>query len=108
MKEEATDQPLHLRKLPFRIHLIRVPGRKGSVTVRVLLVETTSAQAVYEGFVSWSKCRRWINQLSSIRISRYELAVIQKLLDRKRLATIKEVEASLYDLEALGLHRADS
>ena len=108
MKEEATDQHLRLRKLPFRIHLIRVQGRKGSVTVRVLLVETTSAQAVYEGLGSWSKCRRWINQLSSIDISRNELAVIRKLLDQKRLATIKEVQASLCDLEALGLHRADS
>jgi hypothetical protein len=108
MKEEATNYHLRLRKLPFRIHLIRVHGRKGCITVRVLLVETTSAKAVYEGFASWSKCRRWINQLSSIGISRYELAVIRKLLDQKRLATIKEVEASLYDLEALGLQRADS
>ena len=108
MKEEATDQHLRLLKLSFRIHLIRIHGRKNSLTVRVMLVETTSAQAVYEGFGSWSKCRRWINQLSSIGISRYELAAVRKLLDQKRLATIKEVQASLYDIEALGLHRADS
>jgi hypothetical protein len=108
MKEEAADQHLRLRKLPFRIHLIRVHGRKGNLTVRVLLVETTSAQAVYEGFASWSKCRRWIKQLSNIGTSGYELAAVRKLLDQKRLATIKEVQASLYDLEALGLHRADS
>jgi hypothetical protein len=95
-------------KLPFRVHLIRIQGRKGNLTVRVLLVETTSAQAVYEGFGSWPKCRRWINQLSTVRVSKDELAVVQKLLDRKQLATIKEVRASLHDLELLGLHRADS
>ena len=108
MKEEDGEQRSYLLKLSFRVHLIRIDGRKGKLAVRVMLVETTSAQAVYEGFGSWSKCRRWINQLSSIGISRYELAAVRKLLDRKRLATIKEVRASLYDLEALGLHRADS
>lgn len=107
MKPEDADPKDHLLKLPFRIHLIRMYERKGTLTVRVMLVETTGAQAVYEGFGSWTKCRRWINQLSSIRISRYELAVIRKLLDQKRLATIREVHASLYDLEALGLQRAD-
>jgi hypothetical protein len=108
MKEEAADQHVRFLKLPFRIHLIGIHGRKGRLTVRVLLVEITSAQAVYEGFGSWSKCSRWINQLSSIGISKGELTVVRKLLDQKKLATIKEVRASRHDLEALGLHRADS
>jgi hypothetical protein len=108
MTLEDADPRGHLFKLPFRIHLIRIYERKSALTVRVMLVETTSAQPVYEGFGSWSKCRRWINQLSSVRVSRGELAVVRKLLDQRRLATILEVRASPYDLESLGLHRVDS
>jgi hypothetical protein len=96
-------------KLPFRVHLIRMHGRKSRPTLRVLLVEATSAQAVYEGFGSWSKCTRWINQLSSIGISRDELTLARKLLDQNRLVTVKdEVQASPDELNSLGLHRADS
>lgn len=109
MNEDDAEQKHNLLKLPFRIHLIRMhERRKGSLTVRVMFVEIASAQAVYEGFGSWSKCTRWINQLSSIRVSRSELAVVRKLLDRKQLATIKEVQASAGELEAIGLCRVDS
>ena len=91
--------------LPFRAHLFRIHGDK---TVRILLVETTSAQAVYEGFGPWSKCRRWIKRLAPSGVSKDELAIVRKLLDRKQLATIRNVRASVHDLEALGFHRADS
>jgi hypothetical protein len=95
--------------LPFRVHLIRIPGRKSSPTLRLLLVEATSGQAVYEGFGSWSKCMRWIVQLSIIGIPRDELAAVRKRLDRNRLVTMNDqVWASLVELESLGLHRADS
>jgi hypothetical protein len=94
--------------LPFRVHLIRVHGSKNNPTLRVLLVEVTSAQTVYEGFGSWSKCMRWINQLSNFGILRDELVAVRKLLGQERLVTMKdEVRASLDELGALGLHRAD-
>ncbi len=95
--------------LQFRVHLIRVHGRPRTPSLRVILVETTSAQAVYEGFGSWSKCMRWIGELSSIGIRGDELALVRKLLDQERLVTMKdEVRASLDTLELLGLHRVDS
>ena len=100
---------LPMMKLPFRVHLIRMYGRKSNPTLRVLLVEVTSAQAVYEGFGSWAKCTRWIHRLSEAGISRGELALIRKLLDQNRLVTTKdEVRASPDELMSLGLHRADS
>ena len=95
-------------KLSFRVHLIRVYGRKRDHTVRVLLVETTSVQAVYEGFASLSKCMRWINRLSAKSITKDELRAVLKLLERKKLATIQDILASPHDLESLGLLRADT
>jgi hypothetical protein len=95
-------------KLRFRVHLIGMHESDRGLTIRVLLVETSSAKAVYEGLGSWSKCRRWITRLSTIHLSGEELAVVRKRLDRKRLATIQEVRASPRELESLGLRRADS
>jgi hypothetical protein len=95
-------------ELPFDMHLFCLHGPRKNPTVRVLLIETNCAQTVYEGFAPWSECRGWIKQLSSADISTEELTVVRNLLGRKRLATIKEVRVSLYDLETLGLHRADS
>ncbi len=93
--------------LPFRVHLIRIHGR--SPTLRFLLVEATSAQAVYEGFASWSKCMRWMVQLSKAGIAGKELAAARKRLDQNLLVTISdEVWASVEELESLGLHRADT
>jgi hypothetical protein len=98
----------HAVELPFHMHLFCLHGPTKNPTVRVLLIETNSAETVYEGFAPWSECRDWIQQLSSTDISTEELAVVRNLLGRKRLATIKEVRVSLCDLESLGLHRADS
>jgi len=93
----------------FRVHLIRLHGHQSSPTLRVILVEATSAQAVYEGFGPWPECMRWIGELTSCGISGDELVLVQQLLDQKRLVTMKdEVRASLDALESLGLHRADS
>lgn len=94
-------------KLRFRLHLIRMHGSDRRLAVRVLLVETSSAESVYEGLGSWTKCMGWITRLSTIRVSREELAVVRKRLDQKRLATIEEVVASPREIESLGLRRAD-
>jgi hypothetical protein len=94
-------------RLSFRVHLIRIHGPESTPVVRVLLVETTSAVAIYEGFGAWSTCKRWIERLSDIGLSPDELAVVRNSLERRRLVTIQEVRASLDEIELLGLHRAD-
>jgi hypothetical protein len=94
-------------KLSFRVHLIREHGRKRDLSVRVLLIENTNVQSVYEGFVSWALCMRWIDRLSAMGVSEVELAAVLKSLERKRLATISYVQASPHDLESLGIYRAD-
>lgn len=94
-------------ELRFRVHLIRMHGRDRRFAVRILLVETSNAKAVYEGLGSWTKCVRWIRCLSTIRISGEELTLVRKRLDQKCLATIQEVRASPSEIESLGLHRAD-
>jgi hypothetical protein len=92
----------------FRVHFIRVHGTEKRRTVRVLLVEIPGARVVYEGYGSWSKCTRWIKQIPSICVPKSEWEIVRKLLDRKQLATIQEVSASLHDLDSLGLSRVDS
>jgi hypothetical protein len=82
-------------------------GPESDPTVRVLLVETTGAHSIYEGFGSWSQCRRWVAQITECAIFGDQFAAIEKCLEMKRLATIKEVQVSLYDLESVGFHRAD-
>lgn len=103
-----TDKALSCETLPFRIHLIRMRGKRANAMVRVLLVEATNARVVYEGFGTWAKCNNWLQILSNKSISTDELANLQNLLIRKRLATIHDVRASLNDLEPLGFFRADS
>jgi len=83
----------------FRIHFIRVDGTEKRLTVRILLVVIPGAQVVYEGFGSWSKCIRWIERIPGVSIPKGDWAAARKLLDRKQLATIQEVSASLRDLE---------
>ena len=91
----------------FRIHFIRVDGTEKRLTVRILLVEIPGAQVVYEGFGSWSKCIRWIERIPGVSIPKGDWAAARKLLDRKQLATIQEVSASLRDLDSLRLSRVD-
>lgn len=95
--------------LQFRVHLIRMHGDPINPTLRVILVEAASAQAVYEGFGPWPECMRWIGALATIGVSGDELANVRQLLDQNRLVTMKDqVRASMDALESLGLHRADS
>jgi hypothetical protein len=100
---------LPLDTLLFRVHLIRVHGSQSNPTLRLILVESKSAQPVYEGFGSWMQCMRWIGELSGTGIRGDELAPVRRLLDKQRLVTMKdEVRASMNALEALGLNRVDS
>ena len=76
-------------------------------TVRVLVVGTTGARAVYEGTEPWSKCKDWMKQLRGITNLEAKLAEVCKTFQRMQFATIQEAQASLEDLKSLGLHRAD-
>jgi hypothetical protein len=75
--------------------------------VRVLLVGTTGARAVYEGMEPWSKCKHWIGQLRNTVITEDELMQVCETFVRAQFATIQEAQASLEDLKSLGLRRAD-
>ena len=94
--------------LSFRVHFIRMRGPDDNPTVRMLLVETTEAQTVYEGFGYWLQCKGWVAQLSGYDISRDQLATVQRSLNLKRLATIQEIWTSLHDLDSVGFRRVDS
>jgi hypothetical protein len=83
-------------------------GLESDPTVRVLLVESTGALVIYEGFGSWLQCKRWIAQLSGYVTLRDQLAAVQKRLELKQLATIKEIWTSLHELESVGFHRVDN
>lgn len=91
----------------FRVHFIRTDGRESDPTVRVLLIETSAGQTIYEGFGTWSQCRRWVAQISECAILGDQLAAIQKRLEMKSLATIEEIQVSLNALESAGFRRAD-
>jgi hypothetical protein len=83
-------------------------GQESDPVVRVLLVETTRAQSIYEGFGTWPQCRDWIAQVSECVIFGDQFAAIEKRLEMKRLATIQEVQVSLGRLESIGFCRVDS
>jgi hypothetical protein len=76
--------------------------------MRLLLVRITNAETIYEGFASWPQLIRWMDQIVDFGIPAQELANARKLLKRKRLATIKEVQVSLPDIESPGLSRANN
>lgn len=100
------DAPANRRS--FRVHFIRVHGPEKNSIVRILLVEMPMPASIYEGFGSWTKCRRWLKKLSHASISVEEWSVVRKRLDRKRLATIQEMTASLHDIDSMGLSRVDT
>ncbi len=76
--------------------------------LRFILIETTRAQAVYEGLGSWSKCMRWIIQLSEVGYHRDKLNSIETLLNKQQsAATAGHICVSLTELEALGFQRVD-
>ena len=91
----------------FRVVFIWISGPLHDPTVRVLLLGSTGAPAVYEGVKRWSKCKRWIGRLQGIPNPGDELAQVSKTFMRAQFAVIQEAHASLQDLASLGLHRAD-
>jgi hypothetical protein len=99
---------LQTNRLSFRVHFMRINGTERDPTVRVLLVETSKALTIYEGFGTWSQCRRWVTQVSECAILGDQLAAVEKRLELKRLATIEGIEVSLGRLESCGFWRADS
>ena len=103
----SMDSALPDARLSFRAYIIRLHGPENDPTVRVLLVETSKAQAIYEGFGSLSQCERWIVQLTGWIIPKDVLSVLRKRIEQKRMATIKGVRASLREIELIGLHRSD-
>jgi len=101
-------EPTSAVKLIFRVHLIQINRSGADLTIRILLVETTGAKAVYEGLELWTKFRCLFDRLLSVDVTGEELAVARKLLDRKRFATLHGVRASPQELELLGFERVDS
>jgi hypothetical protein len=101
------DIDLPTARLSFRVHFIGIHGSEGEPTVRILLVESTKAQPVYEGFGSFLQCKCWIAQLSGYSILGNQLVSVWKSLELKRLATIKEIWTSLSDLDYVGFQRVD-
>jgi len=92
----------------FRAYFIRLDGSECDPTIRVILVESADARAVYEAFGTWLQCRRWITQVSECAIFGDQLNVVRKRLELNCLATIKTVRASVVDLEFAGFRRADA
>jgi hypothetical protein len=92
---------------PFRVLFIWMSGPLRDPMVRVLLVGTTGARAVYEGMKPWSKCKHWIGRLAGTTITEDDLTQVRETFVRAQFATIQEAHASLEDLESLGPRRAD-
>jgi hypothetical protein len=86
---------LQTNRISFRVHFMRINGPERDPTVRILLVETINAQAIYEGFGTWSQCRRRVTQISECVIFGDQLHAVEKRLEMMRLATIEDVEVSL-------------
>jgi len=91
----------------FCIHLIAVTGPQRRPKVRILFIATDGTDAVYEGLGSWAKCVRWIKQLDCLDTTQHDLDAANRDFGRNRYAVLREVTASLLDIEALGLQRAD-
>jgi hypothetical protein len=102
------DKALPDARLSFHAYFIRLHGPESGPTIRVLLVETSKARSIYEGFGSWPQCELWIGQLTGWIIPRKVLAVLRKRLEQKQLATINVVRASVEDIKSVGFSRVDS
>jgi hypothetical protein len=94
-------------QLSFRAYFIRIHGPEIDPTVRMLLVETSVAQPIYEGFGSLSQCEQWMVQLTGWIIPKDVLSVFRKRIEQKRMATIKGVQVSRREIESIGLQRLD-
>jgi len=99
--------PVQSVQTTFCVHLIAISGSKRRPKVRMLFVETAGADVVYEGQGSWSKCIRWIKQLTVVNSDKPDLAAAKKEFGRGQYATLPEVRASVLDIESMGLQRVD-
>jgi hypothetical protein len=106
-KVSSMDSDLLDAPLSFRAYFIRLHGPEIHPTVRVLLVETSQAQPIYEGFGSLPECERWIVQLTGWIISKDALPVLRKRIEQKRMATINGFKISRREIESIGLQRLD-
>jgi hypothetical protein len=103
----ARDESAPSGEQVFRVLFIWISGPLPDPTVRVVLVGTTGVRAVYEGMKPWSRCKRWSGGLRGMKVPEDSLAQVCKTFERTQFAIIEEAQASLEDLQSLGLHRAD-
>lgn len=94
-------------RLSFCAYFIRIHGPESDPTVRVLLVETSKAQSIYEGFGSLSQCELWVGQLTYWIIPKDVVSVLRKRIEQKRMATINGFKISRREIESIGLQRLD-
>jgi len=99
--------PVQSVQTTFCVHLIATSGSKRRPKVRMLFVATAGAAVVYEGQGSWSKCTRWIQQITIVNSGKPDLAAAKKEFSRGHYATLAEVRASLLELESMELQRVD-
>ena len=90
-----------------RIHLIWMAGPRRDPKVRVLLVEASGAQAVYERVDSWFACSQWLDQVLGAGALDDELAVAKEAFLRDQYATVKDVRVLAHTLESGAFHRVD-
>jgi hypothetical protein len=99
----SLDLGLHDTPLSFRAYFIRIYGPEIDPIVRMLLVETSVAQPIYEGFGSLPECERWIVQLTGWIIPKDVMSDLRKRIEQKRMATINGVQVSRREIESIGL-----
>jgi hypothetical protein len=99
----SMDSALSDARLSLRVYFISMNGPESDPLVRMLLVETSKAQSIYEGFGSLSQCKQWFVQLTGWIIPRDVLSVLRKRLKQRQMATIKGVRVSRREIESIGL-----
>jgi hypothetical protein len=106
-KVSSMDSALLDAQLSFRAYFIRLHGPEIDPTVRVLFVETSKSQPIYEGFGSLSQCELWVGQLTYWIIPKDVLSILRKRIEQKRMATINGFKISRREIESIGLQRLD-
>jgi hypothetical protein len=93
--------------LVFHVHLIWMSGPQQDPTVRMLLVASAGARAVYEGLGSWLTFSQWISKFLWKDIQDKRLNIASKILIREKYAAFTELRVPFCELESFGLHRVD-
>lgn len=93
--------------LVFQVHLIWMSGPQRNPTVRMLLVASAGAQAVYEGLGSWLTYSRWISRFLWRDVQLGKLRSVNKILMRDKYAGLRELRIPPGELESCGLLRVD-